>query len=163
VSWETVWAQVLRRAASSSLPAPIDSPSPACASPAYGQFDFWLGNWTVTVPSGGTAGSNRIHRISGCGVQENWTDAQSGGGVSLNMWDPRSEKWGQFYVASNGSAIELYGDGRPGEMVMDGNSGSVQERVTWSLLEDGRVRQHWQRSVNGGVFSTFFDGYYRRQ
>ncbi|GMV03928.1 MAG: hypothetical protein AMXMBFR53_02100 [Gemmatimonadota bacterium] len=34
----------------------------------------------------------------------------------------------------------------------------ARDVVTWSVLDDGRVRQHW---TQGG--STVFDGYYRRR
>jgi hypothetical protein len=36
-------------------------------------------------------------------------------------------------------------------------------RVTWSTLDDGRVRQHWENSTDQGeTWTTSFDGYYAR-
>ena len=40
---------------------------------------------------------------------------------------------------------------------------SVQ-RITWTPLDDGRVRQHWEATTDGGkAWSTVFDGYYARR
>ena len=37
------------------------------------------------------------------------------------------------------------------------------DRTTWTPLEDGRVRQHWESTTDGGKsWSTVFDGYYSR-
>jgi hypothetical protein len=104
-----------------------------------------------------------VHRLALCGVQENWRDASSGGGISLNVYDPRSGAWTQFYVASTGGSLELSGSLKGGAMVLQGPSGTVVDRVTWSALEDGRVRQLWERSTAGGAFNTYFDGYYERR
>jgi len=159
-TWVPMWTQRLTKDAPRAMPTPLEATSPACGDPVYGQFDFWVGDWVVKVPSGGTAGTNLIHRVAGCGVQENWRDAQSGGGVSLNMFDPRNGRWAQFYAASTGGIVVLYGSFQTGSMVLESPNTGVRDRVTWSLLDDGRVRQHWERSTSPGAFSTFFDGYY---
>jgi hypothetical protein len=37
-------------------------------------------------------------------------------------------------------------------------------RGTWSKLDDGRVRQHFEESADGGTtWTTWFDGYYTRR
>ena len=36
--------------------------APPCDAPEFRQFDFWLGEWTVTKPDGQLAGTNRISR-----------------------------------------------------------------------------------------------------
>lgn len=159
-SWVPVWTQRLTRDAPRAMPTPLEATSPACGDPVYRQFDFWAGDWVVKVPSGGTAGTNLIHPIAGCGIQENWRDATSGGGVSLNMYDPRKGQWAQFYAASTGGIVILFGELQSGSMVLESPNTGVRDRVTWSLLDDGRVRQHWERSTQTGAFSTFFDGYY---
>lgn len=162
-TWTPRWRQLLQRAPVTAAPPILDTVSPSCTASEYGEFDFWRGNWRVRVAAGGLAGTNLVHRLAGCGVQENWRDASSGGGVSLNMYDPRSDAWTQFYVASTGGSIELSGHVQGGAMVLQGPSGTVVDRITWSTLEDGRVRQLWERSTAGGGFSTYFDGYYERR
>ena len=162
-TWTPRWVQLLHKAAAQAAPAVLETLSPACTDTHFGDFDFWKGDWEVRVPSGGLAGTDLVHRVAGCGLQENWRDAASGGGVSLNMYDPRSERWGELYVASAGGVIEIYGGVKGGAMVLEGTTGTVLDRVSWSTLEDGRVRQLWEESTSGGPLSTVFDGYYRRR
>lgn len=39
----------------------------------------------------------------------------------------------------------------------------VLDRITWTPQEDGRVRQHWQMTNDGGkTWQVLFDGYYTR-
>ena len=50
-----------------------------------------------------------------------------------------------------------------GQMVMSGEvlSGQI-ERITWTPLTDGNVRQHWQQSTDQGeTWVTVFDGMYQ--
>jgi hypothetical protein len=40
----------------------------------------------------------------------------------------------------------------------------VVQRITWTRLEDGRVRQLWESTADGGkTWTIAFDGYYRRR
>ena len=51
-----------------------------CDAAVRRQFDFWVGDWSVTV-GGQPAGDNRIEKIlGGCALLENWTGA---GGMSV--------------------------------------------------------------------------------
>lgn len=159
-TWSTRWSQLLTRTATQSPPAVLDARSPACQAAEYAQFDFWIGDWKVRVKSGGLAGTNLVHRVAGCGVQENWRDASSGGGVSLSMYDPRSGKWTQIYVASTGGSLLMVGRLIGDQMVLDQVVGGLLDRTTWTLLEDGRVRQYWEEGPVNGTLAEIFDGYY---
>jgi hypothetical protein len=50
-------------------------------------------------------------------------------------------------------------------MVMQTTADPAQvQRITWTPLPDGRVRQHWESTTDGGrTWSTVFDGYYTRR
>jgi len=50
-------------------------------------------------------------------------------------------------------------------MVMESDPASVvRQRITWSREPDGRVRQLWESSKDGGrSWTTVFDGLYVRQ
>lgn len=159
-TWSPRWSLKLTRTTSQLPPAVLDERSPACQAPEYAQFDFWKGNWKVRVQSGNLAGTNLVHRVAGCGVQENWRDTGSGGGVSLNMYDPRSERWTQVWVDSSGGSLVMMGKLVGDEMVLDQVINGTDDRVTWTPLEDGRVRQHWVRGPVGGTLTEVFDGYY---
>lgn len=141
----------------------------ACAAPEHRQFDFWVGSWTVTDSTGErTLGRNEIRRVAGsCGLHEHWRSAQGGDGMSLNVWQPATGEWTQFWVGV-GVVLRITGglDAR-GRMVMSGDRmtprGTVRDRITWAPLPSGAVRQSWDLSTDGGTtWQTLFVGIYRR-
>ena len=100
-------------------------PAPAplrCSDPQYRQFDFWLGEWSVTS-SGAPAGTNVIRAIQGgCALQENWQGAGTGGitGTSYNIYDRDSGQWHQTWVDASGTLLQLDGGLVDGAMVLEG-------------------------------------------
>ena len=143
-----------------------------CAAPEYRQFDFWVGDWTVTNPKGKPAGTSRIEpMLGGCVLQEHWVSSNGGDGTSLNMWNAADSTWRQVWMDAGGNLLELKGRLEGGNMVLTGTHptpgrrGSVTtERVTWTPREDGAVRQHWEASTDGGTtWATQFDGLYTRK
>jgi hypothetical protein len=151
-----------------NLPAQTP-PSPPPLPPESHQFDFWLGEWTVTNPAGKKAGESRIESIAaGSGLLENWTGAGGGIGKSLNCWNPAKKQWQQFWVGAGGSVLELGGGLVGGNMVLSGEHDvggqRTIERITWTPNPDGSVRQHWEQSTDGGkTWKTSFDGLYRKK
>ena len=147
------------------------SPPPdPCAAAEHRQFDFWIGDWNVTTPDGKKAGTNRIESVADkCGLLENWTDAGGGSGKSLNYYSPQDHKWHQTWAGSGGSFLVLAGGLEDGKMVLQGTSqrragGTRLDRVTWTPLPDGRVRQHWQVSIDGGAkWTDVFVGIYTKK
>ena len=143
----------------------------ACNGSDYRAFDFWIGDWAVTNAQDVAAGSNLIEvSESGCLLLENWTSANGGTGKSMNYWDPVEKLWKQVWVSSNGSVGHFKGNlVKENVMVLQGDMLSVNGTAlllkgTWSLLDDGRVRQHFEQSTDeGATWSTWFDGYYARK
>lgn len=141
---------------------------PACEGAGHADFDFWVGEWVVTNPAGDTAGHNRIERVSrGCALLENWTSANGSDGKSLNFRDPETGSWHQVWIGGDGVVLRLAGGlERPGRMVLTGQpraapGGSVVDRITWTLLDDGTVEQVWDISTDDGVtWETGFRGVY---
>ncbi len=133
------------------------------------QFDFWIGEWTVTNPAGKLAGQSRIESIAGgAGLLETWTGNGGYSGRSLNVYHPAKKQWQQFWVGSDGGVLELTGNLVEGRMVLSAEhdvKGKRQtERITWTPNPDGSVRQHWEQSTDGGAtWITAFDGLYRRK
>jgi hypothetical protein len=164
ISITCAWPLVPRTAAA-------QAPKPApCSAPEHRQFDFWIGDWNVQDAAGKTVGRNRIERIEGqCGLQENWTAGAGGGtGRSINAYWPGDRKWHQFWLGSGGLVLHLTGtfDGDTltlaGETSMP-NGQTVRERLRFTKLPDGRVRQHWEQSKDGTTWQTAFEGFYVRQ
>jgi hypothetical protein len=147
-------------------------PAGACAAPEFRQFDFWLGAWTVTTPDGRRAGTNTIRLIlNDCVLHEQWEGADGSRGQSFNIYDAASRRWRQSWVADRGTALWLEGGLRDGRMVLTGrrpargdSTVTLVDRITWSPLPGGDVRQLWETSRDGGAtWTVAFDGRYARQ
>jgi len=138
-----------------------------CASSAERQFDFWVGEWTVKNPDGSPAGTSSITReLDGCLIREHYRGAGGFEGESLNHYQKDSETWRQVWVDNTGQELATL-DGRftDGRMVLEGNrrtaQGERRNRITWSALEAGLVRQVWESSTDGGkTWELRFDGRY---
>lgn len=145
------------------VPAPADE---ACSGEAYRQFDFWQGSWEVRA-GGRLAGHNEIRAVAGgCGLEESWTGTGGSDGTSLNYYDPSDGRWHQLWVGSGGLILHLSGGLEGGDMVLSGERTAdgerIRDRITWSPLEGGEVRQLWEVSRDGGdTWTPAFDGRYR--
>jgi hypothetical protein len=162
-------------AAVTTAPAPAPAPSaapPRCDTAPYRQFDFWAGKWDVTsAADGSVAGTNDVTlTLDGCVLQEHWRGAGGSEGTSFNIWDRADARWHQFWVDNHGMSLDLVGGLRDGNMVLEGadrkapRGGPVRDRITWTPMSDGRVRQHWEQTRDGGAtWTTVFDGLYKRR
>ena len=139
---------------------------PCGAQPEYRQFDFWVGEWDVQA-GGKQAGTNSVQLILGdCVIFENWTGARGMTGKSFNIYNSAKGKWQQTWVDSSGNVLELYGEFKDGAMRLAGekpgpNGGRIINKLTFTPLEGGRVRQLWESSQDDGkTWNTVFDGLY---
>jgi hypothetical protein len=139
-----------------------------CSSLERHQFDFWLGNWRVVDASGAFQGTNDVtSEFAGCALQEHWKGVEGDRGSSFNSYLPGRKEWQQTWVDGHGLTLQLYGGRKGVSMVLSGTrltkTGPVIDRITWTPLPDGRVRQHWQESKRGASgWHEIFDGYYSR-
>jgi hypothetical protein len=155
---------------SSSLAfAEAPAPRPNCAAPVRRQFDFWVGDWSVTM-GGKPAGQNRVDRIlGGCALLENWTGVGGMSGKSINFYDPAREQWHQTWVDDRGGSLALDGTFVSGSMVLSGKKQdkagkTTLNRITWTPLPSGEVRQLWEASTDDGKsWTVAFDGLYTRK
>src|SRR5256714_10092690 len=153
-----------------SAPAQSPAPPPACTAPEFRQFDFWLGKWTVTNPqTGKETGASEITRVSeGCAIREQWTSANGQGGMSINYYDAADQQWHQDWVGADGTILHLRGKLAGNVMVMTGETktikGSALNRITWTPLDGGKVKQEWATSSdNGQTWQTSFVGIYAKR
>ena len=153
------YAAVVERAKRNARPCDHD--------PNYRKFDFWVGDWNVTV-SGQQAGTNRIELIEGnCVVFENWTGAGGSTGKSFNFYNRQTGKWNQVWVASNGSNLFFEGEFREGNLHYTGTTlgaggAKTLHKLTFFNLGPGHVRQFWESSTDDGkTWTVAFDGDYR--
>lgn len=152
-----------------SLGAHAQDAKPApCSTAEHRQFDFWLGRWEVRGPAGKVAGHNTITSThNSCVVLENWKGMGGVTGSSFNVYDAARKKWRQTWVDSTGGVLDLEGALRDGRMVLASTPASKTDainRITWEPLPDGRVRQLWETSADGGTtWKVAFEGYYSKQ
>ena len=143
------------------------SPGDACGAPEHHQFDFWIGEWEVRSPGGKLLGHNSIRPIAGsCGLLEDWRGEGGSAGMSINTWDADRNAWTQRWVGA-GATLWLEGEFDGERMTLSGRRGTprgeVLDRITWTPLADGGVRQHWEVSADGGeTWKDLFVGIYSR-
>lgn len=133
------------------------APAAACANSEHRQFDFWIGEWNVVFSATNEAAGHSVVEslYQGCTLRENWTGRGGYSGGSLNAYDPSDGKWKQTWVGSDG-AVSFYTGRREGESMVflaQGveNGAAHLLRMTFTPLADGAVRQHIERSNDGGV------------
>lgn len=138
--------------------------------PEFREFDFWLGDWEVHVANGKLVGHNSITSVEkGCLILENWTSVTGGTGMSINYLDKTTGEWVQIWNSAGGTQIDYRGGLTDEGMLLVGkihdvSSGTTQDfRGLWTLLDDGRVRQFFEQSNDGGkIWTTWFEGFYTR-
>jgi hypothetical protein len=145
---------------------------PRCDAQEHRQFDYWVGEWEVTDSAGQVVkGTSSVTlEEQGCVIHEHWAGSRGGTGQSFNYWDPRAHRWQQDWVASSsGSALHLIGNLVGNAMTLEAetpgpNGSTIRQRVQWIPEPDGRVRQFWQTSSDGGrTWTVAFDGWYRKK
>ena len=162
---------VAQTAASGPAPTPPPAP-PTCEGANHEAFDFWIGEWDVYA-NGADAkvADSRIEKVSaGCAVRETWMPLRGRSGSSVSTYDPSDGRWHQLWIG--GAPGRVMFDGGPvGEtMVLIGYWGTDAVgnpslvRMTYSVQENGAVRQYAQASSDHGVtWSDSFDFIYRRK
>jgi hypothetical protein len=142
---------------------------PGCSAPEFKQFDFWLGKWNVMNPQNGKqAGASEITRVSeGCAIREQWKSATGTDGMSINYYDPVDHKWHQDWVGGDGSILHLQGELVGTAMILSGESktaaGVTLNRITWTPLDSGKVKQEWATSSDSGkTWQISFVGIYQK-
>ena len=145
------------------------APPPRCDTPEFRQFDFWVGDWNVTV-AGNQGGTNDVTlEEAGCVVHEHWAGSRGGTGQSFNFYDRMGKQWHQFWVDNAGNYVHRSGTVADGKMLFTGTAAgpkgtAQQQRLTFFKNADGSVRQLWETSDDSGkTWQVAFDGLYRKK
>ena len=158
--------------AQAAAPAVPPPPQPQCEGVNHEAFDFWVGEWEV-FPNGSDqqVANSRIEKVSaGCAIRETWMPFQGRGGSSLSTYDPTTGGWHQLWVGGTPGRVFFDGGAVDGAMVLTGYWGKGAQgdrmlvRMTYTLEEDGSVRQYGQASADHGrTWSDAFDYVYRQK
>ncbi|HEV2701661.1 MAG TPA: hypothetical protein VGV09_08530 [Steroidobacteraceae bacterium] len=165
-----VVALFLCQAASAAMPT-VGAAEPAtCAvNPAIRQFDFWLGDWTVTYPgTSGSSASTVSATLDSCAVLETWRGDHSHRGENLFAYSAEEKSWHGLFADNEGrvhvlngkvaaGVAEFYGPSR-------GENGEAElNRVRVMRVSANEVRQTWEKSTDkGATWGTVFQGDYER-
>lgn len=142
-----------------------------CCTEKHAEFDFWIGTWTVTTPDGNVAGKNIIEKIQdNCVLQENWTSAKGNyTGTSNNFYNANTNQWEQIWIDNQGGSLHLKGNRVDNQMILKSNELKTKDgkpffhRITWTLNEDGSVRQLWETITNDKEVTIAFNGIYKKE
>jgi len=153
--------------------APARAPTPCADAPERHRFDFWVGEWEVTTPAGGHAGSSSIQSVSGgCALLENWTSAAGGQGKSLNAFNPAIGQWQQYWIGQDGNPTEFRESSWVGKSIVfrahvpaTGRSPATETRLTFTPEDANTVQQHGESSTDGGATwkTTYLFVYHRKR
>ncbi len=149
-----------------------------CNDSVFRQFDFWVGEWTVSGPKGAVIAHSTIQRVANdCAITEHWRPLNGPDGVSISWYATSDSMWHQQWVGGGGWIERLAGGFHDGTMTMlatesamlpgSGNPASAappagKYRTNWALEPDGSVRQWGESTTDGVTWTTAFVGIYRR-
>ncbi len=130
------------------------------------QFDFWIGEWNVyKYGTDSIVGVSTIKPILDYKtIEENYQSLRYRyKGKSFNFYNPKTNEWEQFWVDNSGERLYLSGEYQENKMILsDCKNEATYNRIIWTDLKDGSVRQEWEQSENGGdTWKKIFDGHYR--
>lgn len=148
-----------------------------CSSPAYRQFDFWLGEWEAFGPDGQKAGESKISLIlDSCIILEEWTSASISQGIryagkSFNTWNAATKQWQQTWVDNVGGTNEyLIGKFENNQIIYTSSPFPISKdtmairKMTFTNLNTVTLRQHGEISKDNGLsWATEYDLEYRRK
>ena len=151
-------------------PTPAAITFPCADDEKFREFDFWVGEWDVHTADGKLAGRNDIESAQrGCVLIESWTGAGGSTGISMNYLDKTSDEWVQVWTDAGGTQIVIRGGLTDSGMLLVGQIHYVSTGVSapfrglWTVQPDGRLRQFFEQSDDGGkTWKPWFEGFYTR-
>lgn len=141
-----------------------------CCTKKHAEFDFWVGNWDVSKPDGSPAGTNTIDKMQdNCILRENWTSTVGNfTGTSSNFYNAKTNQWEQLWLDNQGGVLHLKGNRKGNQMILQSDELKNDKgepyfhRITWTLNDDGSVRQYWETITNDKDVTVAFDGLYKK-
>ena len=88
---------------------------------------------------------------------------------SYNFYNTAKKQWEQIWVDNQGGNLHLKGHRKGNQMILlsdevvSPKGQKYVNRVTWTLNDNGSVRQHWETSGDKKTWKTVFDGLYVKE
>ncbi len=99
---------------------------------------------------------------------KNGNPLAAGASTSINYFDAADGQWHQNWVGGDGTILHLHGGWKEGAMILTGKSkdgqGPTVNRITWTPLPEGKVKQEWTVSSDKGkTWQVSFVGIYEKK
>lgn len=103
-------------------------------------------------------------------IKESWTSANGNfTGTSFNYYNSKTEQWEQLWLDVAGTILKLKGKRIKNQMILrsdpapqeDGTS--LIQQISYTLNEDGSIRQLWEVLQDEMSGRVLFDGVYRKK
>ena len=142
-----------------------------CCTEKHNQFNFWEGQWEVKDEKGKTLGYSTISFVQNhCVLKEEWSNSTSAyTGTSYNFYNSKSNRWEQLWLDNQGEVLKLSGQFLDGKMILTSQTANYEtqqeekvNRITWTPLQDGRVKQEWNTISANGEATLIFKGFYEK-
>ena len=147
-----------------------------CSAPEASQFDFWVGDWTITYNDTMHATNHVEKMMSGCTVEENFKDLHTNyTGKSWSVYNTNYKLWQQTWVDDQGGYIALTGGMQGDSMVLTtaertvptkiSPTGKMINRMVYFNINKNAFDWDWESSTDGGKSwkSNWRLHYYRKQ
>jgi hypothetical protein len=138
----------------------------------FSDWDFWVGEWDVYSNDGARThyGRNSVTKhYENCLIKETWESA-SGGGFSVNYFNPIRKEWRQVWVANAYSIDYTGGLNSQGQMVLEGEIYNYPQNTTaafkgtWTAESGGDVVQRFEMfNAETRAWDVWFEGRYVRR
>lgn len=153
------------------FPALAGPDSTACSSNAASrQFDFWLGEWSVTYPGAPNASSSTVSlELGKCVVMENWSGGKGHEGMNIFAYSADDKHWHGMFADNEGRVHVFEGKVEGGSAEFLGPSSDADRktelnRIRVKRVSSDRVEQTWEKSAdNGALWKIVFRGEYSRK
>lgn len=170
MSWDSSWImdQHRRPETATGLWNGMTMTVDRCPGPEYRTFARWLGDWTgVRVTSAGDTVATRTHLVrilEGCAVMERtWAADHSWETFRVRAYEPESEGWVEYEVASNRRRLHRREAERSdGTLVITDVEpvNGTYRRTRWLSEEEGLRRVEEEASSPDGPWRTVWEGAY---
>ncbi len=150
--------------------ARAQDPGSCSANTESRQFDFWLGDWTVSYPGMSATSSSKVHlSLDKCLVVESWVGGKGHTGENMFAYSSDDKSWHGMFADNEGRVHVFEGKVAQGSAEFIGpsrgpNGEAVLNRIKIVHLNDNNVKQTWEKSHdNGATWSMEFQGDYVRK